>query len=55
MAMTDAQILDLIDTALEALLTGTLASYSIGKQTYTKHDLTALGQMREIYARKVAR
>jgi len=53
--MTDAQLLDAIDTALEALLTGGLQSYTIGSQTFNKADLDTLGRLRGIYASKVAR
>ena len=39
---TTASLLSLIDTAIEALLTGGASSYSIGARSVTKLDLPAL-------------
>lgn len=52
---TDTQLLELIDAAIVALLTGRVQATSIGDRSYTFADLRALRDMRELYAGKVAR
>ncbi|MBW2673917.1 MAG: hypothetical protein JRD89_10970 [Deltaproteobacteria bacterium] len=53
MAYTNAQMLDMLDTAIEALLTGKLQSYTIANRSYTKLDLDVLMKSRDHYAQKV--
>ena len=50
-----ASLLALIDTAIEALLTGGASSYSIGARSVTKLDLATLFEERRILAIQAAR
>ena len=52
---TAADIVDAIDTAILALVTGRIQSYSVGGQTFTYQTLDELKQARAYYARLVAR
>lgn len=42
MALSASQHVELLSTAIEALVSGGAASYSIGNRSVTKHDLTKL-------------
>jgi len=55
MALPSAALLDLIDTAIVALLTGQHSSYSIGARSVTRIDLPALMEERRILQAEVAR
>lgn len=50
-----AELLTLIDSAIESLLTGGASSYSIGSRTVTKLDLGQLMQERRQLAMQVER
>ena len=50
-----ASLLALIDTAIEALLTGGASSYSIGSRSVTKLDLPALFEERRMLEMQVSR
>lgn len=50
-----ASLLSLIDSAIEALLTGGASSYSIGQRTVTKLDLAALFEERRMLLQQVQR
>lgn len=52
---TSASLLAMIDAAIEALLTGGAASYSIGARTVTKLDLADLLRERRILAQDADR
>jgi hypothetical protein len=52
---TTASLLALIDTAIEALLTGGASSYSIGSRTVTKIDLPSLMSERRMLRSELAR
>lgn len=55
MALDPATLLDQIDAAINALLTGGASSYSIGNRSVTKLDLTDLFNERRLLQREVAR
>lgn len=55
MALDPATLLDQIDAAINALLTGGASSYSIGNRSVTKLDLTDLFNERRMLQREVAR
>jgi len=50
-----ASLLALIESAIEALLTGGAASYSIGSRSVTKLDLKALFEERRLLLMQVQR
>lgn len=52
---TAASLLALIDTAIEALITGGHSSYSIGARTVTKLDLPALFAERRMLQQEAQR
>jgi len=54
MALTTAQLLDAIDTAIQALTADATAEYQIGNRRWRSHDLAALLREREIVARRLA-
>lgn len=45
--------LELIDDALAAIITGRVASYSIGGRSFTKHDIRALEDLRVYWEGRV--
>lgn len=55
MALSSAAILDQIEQAITALLTGGASSYSIGSRTVTKLDLSQLMQERRMLQIQVQR
>lgn len=50
-----ASLLALLDSAIEALITGGASSYSIGNRSVTKHDLPSLLQERRALLIEVQR
>lgn len=52
---SSAELLALIDSAIEALLTGGASSYSIGNRSVTKLDLPALMTERRMLLTQVQR
>ncbi len=52
---TPAQLLVLIDAAIEALLTGQHESYSIGSRSVTRLDLSDLFEERRLLEMQVSR
>ena len=52
---TPQQLLDQIDTAIEALLTGGHSQYSIGSRSVTKLDLPTLFNERRMLQAEVSR
>ena len=55
MALSASALLELIDAAIEALVTGGASSYSIGSRSVTKLDLDKLFQERRILQAQVSR
>lgn len=55
MAETYAQQLTRVQEAIAAIEAGTVASYSVGNQSFTKHDLNTLYAREELLLRKLAR
>jgi hypothetical protein len=55
MALSASALLELIDAAIEALVTGGASSYSIGSRSVTKLDLDKLFQERRILQTQVSR
>ena len=47
MALTNSEILDMIDTAIEGLLSGQLQSYSIGGKSFNRLNLMDLWKLRK--------
>lgn len=55
MALSSAALLSMVESAIEALLTGGASSYSIGARTVTKLDLSQLMEERRILQQAVER
>jgi len=55
MAETYAQQLTRVQEAIAAIEAGTVASYTVGNQSFTKHDLRTLYDREERLLRKIAR
>lgn len=55
MALSASQHVDLLDTAIQALLEGGASSYSIGNRSVTKHDIAKLYEERRYWASMVER
>ena len=55
MALDPSTLLDQVETAITALLTGQHSSYSIGSRSVTKLDLDQLFRERAILQKEVAR
>jgi hypothetical protein len=55
MALSASALLELIDAAIEALVTGGASSYSIGSRSVTKLDLDQLFKERRMLQTQVAR
>ncbi len=47
--------LDRVQTAIAAIESGTVSAYTVGGQSFTKHDLEVLYRREERLLRKVAR
>ena len=52
---TASDTVNAIDAAILALVTGKIASYTVGGQTFTYQTLPDLRRIREFYARLAAR
>ncbi len=55
MAETYAQQLTRVQEAIATIEAGTVASYTVGNQSFTKHDLQTLYDREERLLRKIAR
>ena len=51
---TASDIVDAIDTAILALVTGKIQSYSVGSQSFAEHDLRMLYDRKERPLRRIA-